>query len=110
MSLLFRTEHPEQLLAALWDGVASGEITEWRRDSRGWLTQAAPRWARQAWLRPMLVTGGLEFETIAPQDTELTRATYAHYHASLAETFIRSLFAFYDEVHITTNATRLEAA
>ena len=58
----------------------------------------------------MLVADGLEFEMIPPQERELTRATYAHYQACLAETFIRFLFAFYDEVHITANANRLEAA
>lgn len=88
MALSFTTVRPTDLLATFRRLIDERQIVTWAYDKDGDFTHTAEQWIRQAWMKPEIGTGILNFYIIPNRQIKLSKAVYGIYHGRLAESFL----------------------
>jgi hypothetical protein len=90
MAIYFKTQAPQNLLAAYKKAIDDGHVTTWTYDADGDFTHTADQWNRKAWLRPKIQEGiALALYILTPKDATLSSAIYAIYHGRFIESMLR---------------------
>lgn len=85
MAVIITTDKPKTLLSSIKEAIRSGTIRDWICDSDGDFTLSSDQWKHKAWLRPRFTDEGLTLNILSPKQTELSKTTYAVYHARSIE-------------------------
>ena len=103
MALIIRTTNPSGLLSAIKKEIDNKEIDTWSYDNDNDFSHVPPQWKDNAWLRPKIVVGSLQFGILGRKDVELTRYIYAVYHGRFAEMLISHFGVNFSEISISPN-------
>jgi hypothetical protein len=76
---------PESLLESLKQKVRVGDIETWSIDSDGDFTHTPQQWKDQAYLRPRIVNGVLQFFLIGRKSVKMSKEVYGVYHGRFSE-------------------------
>ena len=93
MAVHFTTDAPQALLREFDQRIAQtepkGKLTTWEKSADGfYYTHKAVEWRAKAWMKPVVQDRQLTFNTIRPQNANVSTLVYGYYHGHLTETFL----------------------
>jgi hypothetical protein len=101
MAIVVNTPNPKGLLEGIKKGIDKGTVDTWIYDKDGDFTHEPEQWKNQAWLRPHISFGILQFGLLGPKDTIITKTVYGVHHGR----FIEMLLTHFDKEFSNTTAT-----
>lgn len=101
------TEDPKELLTKFLKSIADGKIKTWRVNDQGYFTRVAtvPLGTNRSWFRARAGENALRFNIIRSKGSNVSKQSYASYHARLAETLLAHFDSEIDKVEITALAS-----
>jgi len=106
MSLSIKTTDPTGLLKEIKAAIDKKTVETWEYDSDGDFTHTPKQWYKQAYLRPKVVPGELQFGILGIKGTKLSKEIYGVYHGR----FIEMLLAHFDTKFTIASATAQKTA
>jgi hypothetical protein len=103
MALIIKTTNPTGLLSAIKKTIDDKTIDTWSYDKDNDFTHVPAQWKGNAWLRPKVTVGSLQFGILGRKDVELTKYIYAVYHGRFAEMLISHFNVNFSEISISPN-------
>jgi len=104
--IIFNTNKPNALLAAIKAAIDQKTITTWSY-TQGHFTHTPTQWVNKAWLKPVVDEGvALRFAIIHPTNGVVTSENYAVYHGR----FIEMMLAHFDAEFTNADATAMPTA
>jgi hypothetical protein len=79
MPLTITTPDPRGLLQDIKRAIDAGSVRTWAYNTKGHFTHRAPQWKEQAWLKPILALGTLQFVIILPTKGEVIQGVESVY-------------------------------
>jgi hypothetical protein len=117
MAIIVQTSSPKVLLSRVKQAIDAGHIATWSYDSDGDFTHTPKQWGHQAWLRPIIVAGALQFRMIGNTHVKTTDAIYGVYLGRFIEEMLAHFGQEMQSVMVTPapvpgvdNITRLAVA
>ena len=104
MALTVYTKDPTGLLKAIRKAIDEKKVETWAYDSDGDFTHTPEQWRAKAWLRPVVLQGGLAFGLIGQKDIQMTKVIYGLYHGRFTE----MLLVHFDQNFSNVSSTALE--
>lgn len=106
MSIIVFTPDPKGLLSAIKNAIdkeagEKGSIDTWAYDKDGDFTHSPSQWNKEAWLRPHVGSGILQFGIVGKKGVAMTKALYGVYHGR----FIEMLETHFDDLFSLVTAT-----
>lgn len=105
MALIVYTPNPELLLASIYKAIDEKKIATWFYDADKDFTHEPAQWRYQAWLRPRIFPGMLQFGLVGRNGVTMTKVIYGMYHGR----FVEELLMHFDEAFSNVTATALGA-
>lgn len=102
MTVLISVADPSALLKSIKAHIDNKNVETWAYDSQGDFYHTPSQWAYQAWLRPLIEPGTLNFKLIQRKDTQLTKVVYGVYHGRFVEMLITHFQDVISAVQSTT--------
>ncbi|MBK9580079.1 MAG: hypothetical protein IPO40_23680 [Fibrobacteres bacterium] len=105
MAIIIQTEDSKQLLDAISQEVALGEIETWEQDADGDFTHTPEQFARKAWFRARVAEGRLIFNIIGRKGNKLEYSIYGIYHGRFSEMLISHFSHKIQKITLTPKPT-----
>jgi hypothetical protein len=103
MAIVFYTAAPKVLLDAIYKAIDEGDIDNWVSEPDGDLTIEQEEWHQEAWLRPFVFSGMLQFGLVGKRGVMMTKSIYGVYHGR----FIEEILVHFDDKFSTVTATAI---
>ncbi len=101
MAVVVYTSEPKALLDKIKKAIDKGTIETWIYDKDGDFTHKPEQWKNQAWLRPYISSGVLQFGILGNTGITMTKLIYGVYHGR----FIEMLLSHFDDSFSNVTAT-----
>jgi hypothetical protein len=103
MAVLFTTNKPNDLLAAIKKKIDDGKIDTWIYDNDGDFTHKPDQWKGKAWLRPRPQQGVLAFGLLGQKEVVMSKQIYGLFHGR----FIDMMLTHFDKEFSMAQATAM---
>jgi hypothetical protein len=101
MAVVVRTDYPSALLKDIRGEIEGRRILGWSFDSDGDFFPTGNS-EHHGWLRPRLGSDRITFNVLAPQESHMSKATYAFIHGRFAEMLLEFFDLRLESVSLTS--------